>query len=276
MVKIKISDTEIYYLEYGSGIPLFVMPGGFGMDHTYLRGPLDPFNDIFKLIYYDYRGHGLSGESKVDKINIEQFAKDNEDLRKELNYDKIGVLGNSAGGYVALSYAIKYPESLKFLILVDTAPAFDYMEEIMTNIQKRNPTPEVLQALNATVSTADECKQNMKDLHPLYFYNLTAELEKKANEIIDNMIFTPKIMNMNDKIFSDFNVVSQLSEIKVPTLILVGKEDFICPPSQAERMHEKIPNSELVLFENSGHYIFFDESEKFEKEIRNWAKKLKF
>jgi len=274
LTKIPIFDTELYYTEFGSGLPLFTMHGGLGIDHKYLRTVLDSFQDIFNLIYYDFRGHGLSDKSSIDSITFEQLADDNEELRKKLKYKKIGVLGHSAGGYIALKYAIKYPNNLQFLILIDTAPANDYMDEIMANIQKRNPSPEVINALNTTPSNIQECKDMMKTLNSLYFNNITPDLEKMAYKTIDNMIFNPEIMAINDNLMASYNVVSQLSKIKVPTLIMVGKEDFICPPSQAQRMHEKIPNSDLIIFENSGHYIFYEEPEKFNKIIRDWVKKL--
>ena len=51
MPKVKINDTELYYIEHGSGTPFLVMHGGLGVDHTYLRPTLDPLGDNFKLIF---------------------------------------------------------------------------------------------------------------------------------------------------------------------------------------------------------------------------------
>jgi proline iminopeptidase len=60
-----------------------------------------------------------------------------------------------------------------------------------------------------------------------------------------------------------YNVTARLGEIAVPTLITVGRDDFITPPSRAEIMHAGIPGSELVIFERSGHYPFVEEPEAF-------------
>ena len=68
----------------------------------------------------------------------------------------------------------------------------------------------------------------------------------------------------------DCNVASRLGEIDVPTLILVGRRDFFCPPSQAERMHRGIRGSEMVVFERSGHYPFVEEAEAFRDTVRDW------
>ncbi|MFC1923348.1 alpha/beta fold hydrolase [Chloroflexota bacterium] len=74
----------------------------------------------------------------------------------------------------------------------------------------------------------------------------------------------------NEMFMPTYNVVSQLDKIRVPTLILTGRDDFICPPSQAEIMHKGIPNSELVILEHSGHFPHFEETNAFFKAVRSW------
>ncbi|HEV7234660.1 MAG TPA: alpha/beta hydrolase, partial [Ktedonobacteraceae bacterium] len=77
------------------------------------------------------------------------------------------------------------------------------------------------------------------------------------------------------KLLPTFNVLARLSEITVPTLVMVGKDDWITPPTQAaERLHAGLPNSQLVRFENSGHFPFIEENEKFVATVRDWISKL--
>src|SRR5206468_12428903 len=59
-------------------------------------------------------------------------------------------------------------------------------------------------------------------------------------------------------------------EIDVPTLVLSGRHDFFCPPSQAERLRRGIRASEAVIFEQSGHYPFVEEAEAFRQAVRGW------
>ena len=117
MTLTKISDIELYYEELGSGFPFLVMHGGLGIDHTYLRSILGLLSDIFKLIFYDHRGHGRSGRPPLNTITYEQLSDDAHALTKNLGYEKIGIIGNSAGGYIALNYAIRHPDNLSYLIL---------------------------------------------------------------------------------------------------------------------------------------------------------------
>ena len=271
----KVNDTELYYDEFGSGHPFLVMHGGLGIDHTYLHPTLDPLGDIFKLIFYDHRGHGHSGRPPINTITYEQLADDANALRKRLGYEKIGVIGNSAGGYVALNYAIHYPKNISYLILLDTAPAFDYMEEMMVNIQRKNPTQEIIETLNAPIDpTIEGFRNQFKIIQPLYFYEYTSETEEMSNRLIDKMIINPEVAALTEILMRKYNVSSELTKIEVPTLILVGKDDFVCPPSQAQRMHDSIPNSELHIFEKCGHYPYFETPGEFFRVVRDWFKRV--
>ncbi|MFW9901773.1 MAG: alpha/beta fold hydrolase [Candidatus Thorarchaeota archaeon] len=271
----KINETQIYYDEHGSGFPFLVMHGGLGVDHTYLRPALDILGDFMKLIFYDHRGHGRSGRPQINTITYKQLADDANILRESLGYRKIGIIGNSAGGYIALNYAIHHPENLCYLILIDTAPAFDYLEEVMTIVQNKNPTPEILQTFNDPVDpTVEGFRNQFKILQPLYFYDFTSKHQKMAYDLIDKMILNPKVAALNEILMPKFNVSSQLSKIEVPTLILVGRDDFISPPSQAERMHKSIPNSEIYIFEKCGHYPFFETPDDFLRVVTKWFKNV--
>lgn len=276
MTLINLKNIELYYEERGSGFPFLVMHGGLGIDHTYLRIGLNSLEEFLKLIFYDHRGHGRSGRTEISTITYEQLAADAKALSESLGYEKIGVIGNSAGGYVALNYAIRHPENLSYLILLSTAPAFDYMEEVTAILQNKNPTPAILQTFNAEwESTLEGCRNQFKILQPLYFFEYTSEQEEMINTIIDKSIFNPEVLALNDVLMSKYNVTSQLSKIEVPTLILVGSDDFICPPSQAKRMHESIPNSEIYIFEKCGHYPFFETPDEFIRVVSEWFKKVR-
>ncbi|MFX1329334.1 MAG: alpha/beta fold hydrolase [Promethearchaeota archaeon] len=270
-----VNNTEIYYDEYGSGFPFLIMHGGLGIDHSYFRPAIDPLGDIFKLIFYDHRGEGRSGRPPLNTITLEQLADDANSLREILGYKKVGVIGHSFGGSVALHYAIRHPKKIRHLILINASPAFDYWEEVMENIIQKDLTPELRETLNAPVDpTVEGFKEQFKITAPLYFYNYNSEMEKIINDVLNKMKLNPETAILNETILLNYDLVSKLTEIEVPTLILAGKNDIITPPSQAQRIHDNIPNSQLCIFERSGHYPFYEESDEFFKVIREWFKRL--
>lgn len=71
-----------------------------------------------------------------------------------------------------------------------------------------------------------------------------------------------------------YNMIPRLGEIETPALVVCGRYDFVCPPSKSEIMHDGLPNSELVIFEESGHFPFVEEAELFFETVRGWFKGL--
>jgi proline iminopeptidase len=245
------------------------MHGGLGFDHTYLHPWLDPLGDTLRLIYYDHRGNGRSGRPVKETMTHAQFAADAAALAQHLGHDKVAVLGHSYGGFIALEFALRHPERLSHLILLDTAPAFNYVEEIMDNALRKGATEEIMAILQADFSSEDEMRQKFPKIFPLYFNTFSADI---AQRLIENVILNASGGARPGELEA-YNVVPRLGEIQTPTLILAGRDDFICPPSQSHILHEGIANSELVIFENSGHLPYVEEEEAFFKTVRDWIRR---
>lgn len=138
-----LNGMEFFYVE---GAPCLMMHGGLGFDHTSLHPRFDPLSDVMRLVYYDHRANRRSGRPPLETLTFEEIA----------------VLGFSYGGFVALEYALRYPERLKRLILVDTAATFDYREEIEANARRKGATQEQLDALEAEASDEAAFRQQIE------------------------------------------------------------------------------------------------------------------
>jgi proline iminopeptidase len=153
-------------------------------------------------------------------------------------------------------------------MLLDTAPTLDYQEEIEANARRKGATQEQLQALDASAEA--ESWRLWKLIEPLYFSTFYADL---AERVMGKTVISGEAADAGDAIIEDWDLTPRLGEISAPTLILVGRDDFICPPSQAKIMHEGIPNSELAVFENSGHFTHVEEPEAFFDAVRGWLRR---
>ena len=270
-------DQTLFGVREGSGVPMIVLHGGMGWDHTYLRPWLSALGDRLELIFVDLRGNGRSPvPADWGEVSHATWVDDIEQLRTRLGHERILLFGHSYGGHLALEYALRCPEHLRGLILCATTPALDYPEVIVANAQTRG-TPEQVETLTRTLSAPlpdDEAfRDTMETLLPLYFHDPHSDL---AETIFDQV--TSRAAAFNHAVFKclpGYNVQDRLKEIATPTLVLGGRDDWITPPAQAaERLHAGLPNSELVIFSNSGHFPFAEEPTAFERAVRNWLDRV--
>jgi len=176
----RLNDTEIFYVEVGQGVPCLVMHGGLGFDHSCLHPWLDPLGDVMHLVYYDHCGNGRSGRPPTETITFERLCSDADALREHLGFKEVAVLGYSFGGFIALEYALRYPERLSHLVLLDTTPAFDYGEEIEANARRKGATQEQLDALEASDENEADFWRTLNLIAPLYFHTFDADLAERV------------------------------------------------------------------------------------------------
>lgn len=272
-----VNNHEVFYTTNGYGRPMMLMHGGTGLDHTCFRPWLDPLSDEVELIYYDQLGQGRSTRPEsYEDISMDTWADEADALRAYLGHDRMILFGHSYGGFIAQDYVLRHGDQLDGLILCDTAPALDYPDVIMANAQSRG-TPEQVQAFITGLSepVADDAsfQQLWVTILPLYFNTYDPKVAAALDEATS---YSAGAFNQGmGKIVPTFNTLSRLSEITVPTLILGGRHDWITPPAHgAERLHAGIPNSQMVIFEDSGHFPFIEEQEKFVATVREWINSL--
>lgn len=267
MAVARVNGTDLFYTAVGGGIPCLVMHGGLGVDHTQFREWLDPLGDALHLVYYDHRGNGRSGRPPIETLTFDQLVADADGLSAHLGFEKVAVMGHSYGGCLALLYALQYPERVSHLLLVGTTAAWDYFDDMAAELQRRAVSPAVVRALLDLPSTEEEMARDQYAIAPVAFRCDNVAL---VDRVLGKTIWNAAANVQSRQMAGDFNVVSRLGEITAPTLILTGREDFFCPPSQASRMRRGIAGSDIVIFERSGHYPFAEEDPAFLDAVRSW------
>lgn len=267
MPTVSLADAELFVVEVGQGLPCLVMHGGPGVDHTCFRPWLDALGDVLRLVYYDHRGNGRSSRPPWETFTLAQLAADADALRAHLGLERVAVLGHSFGGLVALEYALRYPERLSHLILVGTTAAFDYWNEIVANVRRKDAPPEARAAWGAAPADDAAMAENARATAPLYFHRYDPAL---AERLFADIVFSAEASRHGSDLLQEYDVTGSLGEVRAPTLVLVGRDDFIAPPSQAERLRSGIPNAELAVFERSGHHPYAEEPDAFVAAVRGW------
>ena len=272
MPRAKLNDINLFYHEVGVGEPCLVMHGGLGLDHTCMCPWLDTLGDILHLVYYDHRCNGRSDRAPIATLTIPQLCDDAEALREFLGFGKVVVMGHSFGGFVALEYALRYPDKLSQLILVGTAPAFKHGGEVLANAQWRYGSGEVVAALTASPPTNDaEMERVFRAMLPLYFHTFDEDL---ADRLVARTVWSAEACVQGQELMDEYDVSQLLGEINAPTLIIVGEDDLICPVSQAIIMSDGIPHSELVVIQQAGHFPYVEQPDMFFSVVSKMIKEI--
>lgn len=265
---ISVHDTNLFHAMVGSGTPMLVMHGGLGLDHEYFRPTLDSWGDFAQLIYFDHRGNGRSdAPDDWESVTLQSMASDADALRAALGMEKVILYGHSYGGFLALEYAMQYQDNLAGLILASTSPNVKYESNM-----PEWATDEAMSALGAIFSAPMESDEQWAEMWstalPLYWRDMDAEL---AADIHNRTHYKAAAWNRASQLLGDFEMKGKMDQITVPTLLLSGRFDFITGPQAHEDMHAEIPNSELVFFEESGHFPFITEAEKYKSVVQEWV-----
>ncbi len=262
-----VHGTTLHYTVVGEGLPCLVMHGGLGLDHHYLTPGLDPLGDTLQLVYYDHRGNGSSGRPPRETLTHAQLADDAAALATHLGHERVAVLGFSYGGFIALEFALRHPDRLSHLMLMGTAPAFDYHDQVVANARRKGATEAQLAALTSEAEAASDAAfgEHIETLWPLYFHRYRPAYRALLDDVIYSVQGQPPAAET-----AAYDVRRRLGEITAPTLILAGGDDFVCPPSQARAMADGIPHAELHIFEHSGHMPYVEEPEATFAAVRGW------
>lgn len=243
--------------------------------HGNVKGALAPLADSFRVVTFDARGSGES--DAAPPYTHAQWVSDLDELRKHHGDEKIIMKGGSYGGYIALEYTLAHPERVSHLILRDTAASRKFEGLSKKNAMARaaeypDITEELLDTLfEGRVESNEAMREAWATIAPLYDANTTPE---KIAARIASATFRVETHNYAfSQNIPQFDLTDRLKEIQVPTLIIVGRHDWITPVESSEEIAAGIPNSELVIFENSGHSPQLEENEKFIATVREFLKR---
>lgn len=257
MTNMSVRGVSLFVKVIGQGYPLLLMHGGPGMDHSSLL-PFQSCADQFTLIFYDHRCNGRSEGADVTSMTWENLTADAEALRQTLGFDKWAVLGHSFGGMVALEYALRYPQSLSHLLLMDTCGDASWAQQNAPDIlAKRGYRAAAVQGarrfFNGQLTPSEVFPTALKFARAYYYRASLLTMVRQA-------IAGPRVkMRPEAHIFGfsqllkGWTVMDRLSEIKVPSLVLAGRHDFQFPPEHQAILADRLPDARLEIIERAGH-----------------------
>jgi proline iminopeptidase len=273
-----LNGIRIHYTVRGAGPPLIAISGGPGMD---ARG-WDDFGGIDEfvtVIAIHPRGSGLSVDSPDGAYTLGDYAADVDALRRHLGLERPVIAGWSHGGIVAQHYAFTYPDGLSRLILIETAAYFgDFLDDVEAAVAEYRHEPWYAASFDALKKEWAGEYETDEDMTALWAEEVKfyfKRFDDRARAYLDRTKALPiriaplKAFNENEAPTLDLR--PSLANVRVPTLIIVGRHDFITTVAMAEQMAEHLPQSRLVVFEDSGHFPLVEERDKFQRVLGDFV-----
>jgi len=253
---------------------LALMHGGPGAD-LYTMMSFKPLTDQFTLVFYDHRCNGRSEGADVSSLTWENLTADADALREKLGFEKWAVLGHSFGGYVALEYGLRYPDRVSALVLVDTGGDSRWAQENAPEVlAKRGYSSETVNLarrfLNGQIEP-DEMFSDLMKLGKAYTYHMSlGQMPHMLMTGLQTKLRPEALIYGAAHFLKGWSVMNRLNQIKVPTLVMAGREDFQFPPEHQQELAAGIPNSRLVIIDRAGHNVQDEQPSEVQRVIRDF------
>jgi len=280
---LQVSDThKIYYELSGNrnGKPVFGLHGGpGGHSSPYMRRFFDPEKHL--IVLQDQRGAGKSKPyGELEENDTWALVDDIERLRRQLGLDKVVLFGGSWGATLALAHAEKYPQFVDTLVLRGVFTATDreidhfyhggaaaFFPEVYERFLAKLPDPErrpLPQYLYELIRDGDaeekrkyslawgnyEVKMAALEMPDDVLASIWEEEDPYAFALFENYYMANRCFLDEGQLLDNAHLLEG-----IPTYIVNGRYDAVCPPQAAYELHKLLPGSELVIAEASGHWM---------------------
>jgi pimeloyl-ACP methyl ester carboxylesterase len=240
-----IHGVEIYYEDSGGdGVPI-VFSHGLLWSGRMFAAQVAALRDRHRCVSYDHRGQGRSGSSPAP-YDMEQVYEDAVELLEQLKLGPCHFVGLSMGGFVGMRLAIRRPELLRSLTLIDTAGD----PEPFLNVPKYKAMSLFARLFGYRPLLAPV----MKIMFARPFLRDAARVElRRAQEAEILSLRQPRVEAALHSVTSRRPVLNQLGRIRTPTQVVHGAEDAAIVPARARRTCDAIPGARWVEIPRAGH-----------------------
>ncbi|HET6846767.1 MAG TPA: proline iminopeptidase-family hydrolase [Anaerolineales bacterium] len=261
--------------------PVLCLHGGPGSGHFYLE-PLEALaEDGRQVIFYDQLGCGNSDVPEDLSLHtVDLYVDEVDAVRLALGLESVHILGHSWGGMLAMQYALTQPHGLRSLILSNTGASMpQWMAEDAILLAQ---LPEKVQQTLKNHESAGTTDSDEYKLAGAEFYRRHASLrvqprpeclkrmQGKPGEHIYKYMWGPGEWIISGTL-ANWDITSQLGEIHVPTLVLVGRHDH-ATPALSQTIRDGIPGAEMFVFEKSGHHAHLEETPLYLQHVKDFLR----
>jgi 3-oxoadipate enol-lactonase len=263
MNRLRSGDAEIVYEVLGDGPPL-VLLHPFPAHHGFWLPAVQLLLPRYRMILPDLRAHGDS-EAGEGTATMEKHATDLARVCDDAGIGHAVFVGVSIGGYILFEFVRRYPERIAALVLSCT-----------------RPQPDSPEGRNARLKTADDVIERGTEwfvdlmIPKLLGPTVRESRPDRVREIREMMLkMSPQdIAQVQRGMAERPDSIPTLKNITVPTLLIMGEEDPLAPPSDGELMRQHIRGSRLMVIPKAGHYACWEEPAQAGRLLRQFTDSL--
>jgi pimeloyl-ACP methyl ester carboxylesterase len=262
MPKTAVNNVEMYYEDSGKNDETIVFSHGLLWSCRMFDAQVADLKQDYRCVAFDHRGQGQTQVTQ-DGYDMDTLYEDAVALIESLDCAPVHFVGLSMGGFIGMRIAIRRPELLKSLILIETTADPEPLE----NIPRYKRLNMVARWLGFRLVT----KPVMGIMFGQKFLNDPARADQRdywKKQLWNNhkVGITRAVMGVIER----DGVYDDIDKIKLPTLIMVGDQDVATVPTKSERMHAKIENSQMVIVPGAGHTSSVEEPAFINQQIREF------
>lgn len=256
MEAIDVASGKLFFEDVqprkGEPYATLVLIHGAGGSHLSWRRQFHELSEIFRVIAIDLPGHGMSGGN--GNITVNGYTQCVAELMDVLALKDVVLGGHSLGGAIALDVALRDSTRVGGLLLVGTGARLRVL-------------PAIFSLIRQDFALAIEGVGNS-----LFSSEAPSELISEEKQLLAKI--SPNLLIKDFTACDSFDMMDKLAIITAPALIACGKEDRLTPPKYSGYLHEKLANSELVVFDNCGHMAMLEKSAEFNRCVSSFLAKL--
>jgi 3-oxoadipate enol-lactonase len=258
---LRVGSDSIYFEVAGTGAPVILMHDGLVHSATW-REQFPALADSYRVVRFDRRGYGRSSTPTAPFSMIEDLLA----LQDQLRISSAVLIAASAGGAMAIDFALAYPERVEGLILVGAVVLGGGFSDHFLERNARNAAP--LQA-------GDTAAAYEKWLNDRYIMS-PASVEARRWLLREAMPYAAKHLQNSQRFvkWRESNAVASLPSLAVQTLIVIGEDDIPDVHAHAGILAAGIPGSRRVVIGRAGHLVFAEQPEEFNALVRQFHSEM--
>ena len=259
--------VKLYYESAGNGKPLLFLHG-WTMSSRVWHYQVEWFAREYQVITLDLRGHGRSGSLK-GSCNFISLTQDIISFIKGLHLEKLTLIGWSLAVSLIVRLCHSHRLPVDSLVLVDGTPCFVSREDFPHGL----PSPQVKKMLKRIASNFPRA---LDDFHHLLLSPKEGEGENRDTvwDLLTNERYLPTWEIARDFLaaLAHEDLRSEITTITMPTLLMHGDQDKICPVGASRYMKEHLACAEIAVFPGAGHAPFLTQAEDFNQRLTSFLR----